>query len=57
MSIACTLCDGECTNCKYDDLCEKKMNITNNVPIIEDSLYVGNTDYREYRKTQLKVVK
>lgn len=33
------------------------MNITNNVPIIEDSLYVGNTDYREYRKTQLKIVK
>lgn len=57
MSIACNECNNDCSNCKYDYLCEYRMKVSDNVPVIQGGLYVGDTTKRDTVKSQLRIVK
>lgn len=57
MSIACNYCNNDCSNCKYSYLCEYRMKVSDNVPVIQGGLYVGDTTKRDAVKSQLKIVK
>lgn len=55
--IPCNEYNNNCKKCNYDYLCEYRMKVSDNVPIIQGGLYVGDTTKRETTKSQLKVVK
>lgn len=57
MMIACSECNNDCNKCNYDYLCEYRMGVSNNVPVIQGGLFVSDTTKREATKSQLKIVK
>lgn len=57
MSIPCNECNNDCNKCNYDYLCEYRMGVSDNVPVIQGGLFVSDTTKRDTIKSQLKVVK
>lgn len=55
--IPCNECENNCKKCNYDYLCEYRMGVSNNVPVIQGGLFVGDTTKRDVVKSQLKIVK
>lgn len=55
-NVACDLCKGNCDKCNYNYLCEYYMNLTDNVPLISNEMYVGDITKKEYIKNSLKII-
>lgn len=56
MMIACNESNNNCSKCPYDYLCEYRMKLSDNVPVIQGGLFVGDTTKREAVKSQLRIV-
>ena len=53
----CNEFKNDCNKCDYSYLCEYRMKVSDNVPVIKDGVFVSDTTKRNAIKSQFKVVK